>query len=244
MSSVLRSQRPWVKVCGVTRPEDAELAARLGATFVGINFWSGSKRRVELAAAREIANALAGSPAELAGVFVNEDPDQIEEIAAEVGLDRIQLHGDEPDDVVARFGARALRGLRAEGRVASLIENLSEAAGERENGSVDTWDEALERMGLPLQWKVFAVVLDSASAGVRYGGTGERWEWGSARALCARSPTPILIAGGITPENAVEALTTSGATGIDLASGVESSPGIKDREKMNRLFEEVARVRT
>jgi phosphoribosylanthranilate isomerase len=83
--------------------------------------------------------------------------------------------------------------------------------------------------------------LDSSTAGSRYGGAGEPWEWGRARALCERSPVPILIAGGVGPETAAEALAASGAAGVDVASGIESSPGIKDREKMVRLFEGVRR---
>jgi phosphoribosylanthranilate isomerase len=220
------------------------MPSRLGASFVGVNFWSGSKRKVEIGAAREITSALSGTPVELVGVFVNEPAARIEELAASVGLDRIQLHGDEPDELVARFGTRVLRGSSAGGRVATLVEELARPAGQRVSGARGTWDAALERSGLSLQWKVFAVVLDSVWAGERYGGTGERWEWSSVRTLCERSPTPILIAGGITPETVSEALLDTGAAGIDVASGVESSPGIKDREKMERLFEEVARVRT
>jgi phosphoribosylanthranilate isomerase len=237
--------RPWIKICGVTRPEDAVLAAALGATFVGVNFWPRSPRCVELAAAAEIAAALREKPNEdsqspaLAGVFVNESPQRIEEIAERVGLDYVQLHGDESDEVVVRFGRRALRGLRVERSVARLVDesNVLEAEGAEE--APGAFDAALERSGLSLQWKAFAVVLDSPRAGERYGGSGERWSWREVNALCARSSTPILIAGGVTPETAAEALAASGAAGVDLASGVESAPGIKDREKMVRLFEGV-----
>ena len=238
---------PWVKVCGVTRPEDAELAARLGARFVGVNFWSGSKRSVDVSAAREITNALAGVGAwphtELVGVFVNEDPERIEELAAEVGLDRVQLHGDEPGEIVARFGVRALRALRADGPIVNLASMLDSGSRSGENDPQRVWDAALETAGLTLQWRALAVLLDSGNAGARYGGTGETWDWTSVRGISARSPIPILIAGGVDPSNAGEALAASGASGVDVASGVESSPGIKDREKMERLFEEVARAR-
>jgi phosphoribosylanthranilate isomerase len=234
--------RPWVKVCGVTRPEDADLAARLGAALVGVNFWRGSKRRVERAAAREIAAALAGR-AELVGVFVNEEPERIEELAGEVGLDRVQLHGDEPDAVVARFGARALRGLRTEGRVARLVDACERVAASSTEAAGSAWEALLGESGLSLPRKLFALVLDSPAAGARYGGTGEGWEWRSVRALCGLSPAPVLIAGGVVPETAREILEATGAAGIDVASGVESTPGVKDHEKMERLFEEVARVR-
>ena len=234
--------RPWVKVCGVTRPEDAALAMRLGAAFVGVNFWSGSKRRVELGAAREIRSALA-EVTELVGVFVNEDPNRIAEVVATVGLDRIQLHGDESDEVVARFAARAFRALRAEGRVVELLDACSNSPAENATDARSACDSALERTGLSLQWKASAVVLDSGSAGQRFGGTGEAWCWSRAAGLCAASPTPILIAGGVGPETAREILDSTGAAGIDVASGIERSPGVKDRGMMERLFEEVSRVR-
>jgi phosphoribosylanthranilate isomerase len=234
--------RPWVKICGVTRPEDAELAARLGARFVGVNFWNGSKRRIDESAAREIAAAVP-EPVELVGVFVNEDPARIEEIAAATGLDRIQLHGDERNDIVAHFGRRALRAMRPDGPLASLVEVLAATAAERAYDGILAWDAALESAGLSLQWKVFAVILDSLHAGARYGGTGETWDWSLVRPLCERSPIPVLIAGGIEPSNAGRALLASRADGVDVASGVESASGIKDRDKMEKLFEEVARVR-
>jgi phosphoribosylanthranilate isomerase len=238
-------ERPWIKICGVTRPEDAALAAELGAAFVGINFWPYSKRHVEIDAADAIVAAAreAGSTAPATvGVFVDEDPARIEEIVESVGLDFVQLHGDEPDDVVARFGSRALRGLRAVGGVSRLLADCAALDGERAGEARRAFDAALDRAGLSLQWKAFAVVLDSPEAAAGYGGSGRPWSWGSARALCAFSPTPILIAGGVTPETAGAALVTSGAAGLDLASGVESAPGTKDREKMIRLFEEVRRV--
>jgi phosphoribosylanthranilate isomerase len=239
--------RPWVKICGVTRPDDARLAAELGATFVGVNFWPRSPRCVELTAAAEIAASLGEnsnrnsfSPA-LVGVFVNEAPERIEEIAETIGLDYVQLHGDEPGELVARFGSRALRGLRAEGIVGALLNDWASLDGERANDGAAAFDAALERSGLSLQWKAFALVLDSPRTGDRYGGTGAAWNWERARPLCKRSPTPILIAGGVTPESAGAALAASSAAGVDLASGVESAPGIKDREKMVRLFEGVRR---
>lgn len=253
---------PWVKICGVTRADDALVAARLGAAFVGINFWSGSKRHVSPRAAREIATVLPRTTL-LVGVFVNEEPARIDDLVAELGLDLVQLHGDEPDDVVVRYAPRALRGLSASGRVADLIDacarlertvDVSNAGSESGLSRVEprvsaddsghTWDSTLESTGLSLHWRLFACVVDAPNVGAQYGGVGEAWNWSSVRPLVARSPTPILVAGGVRPENVREILETTGAAGIDVASGVESEPGIKDRVAMTRLFDEVARART
>ena len=207
--------RPWVKICGVRRPEDAELAARLGATMIGLNFWPRSRRCVERAAAREIAAALDGRVLRV-GVFVDEEVDRIEATIAEVGLDLVQLHGDEPEEVVARFGRRAIRARRP---AAAPI-----------GGTV----------------AVFAYLVDAPArpgAAREPGGTGRSWDWSAARPFVVGCGAPVLIAGGVTADNAARALAESGAAGVDVASGVESAPGVKDPEKMERLFEEVRGVR-
>jgi phosphoribosylanthranilate isomerase len=228
------ARRPWVKVCGVTRPEDAALAVGLGATLVGVNFWPRSKRRVEPARAREIVAAVAGR-APVVGVFVDEDPERIEELLASIGLDLVQLHGDEPEEVVARFGPSALRALRAQpGRGSTAQKRPMKGVPLSLRQHVFP---AVDRLG-----ECFALLLDGP-AGERYGGTGEPWDWQLARTAVAATRVPVLIAGGIRPETAAEALTASGAAGVDVASGVEASPGIKDPEKMKRLMESVRGVR-
>jgi phosphoribosylanthranilate isomerase len=206
---------PWVKICGVRRPEDGELAARLGATMIGLNFWPRSRRRVERSAAREIAAAIEGRALRV-GVFVDEEVGRIEATIAEVGLDLVQLHGDEPEAVVARFGARAIRVRRS----AAPLDAGAAA--------------------------VFAYLLDApARPGPtpEPGGTGRSWDWSLAGPFVAGCGAPVLIAGGVTAANAARALAESGAAGVDVASGVESAPGVKDPEKMERLFEEVRGVR-
>jgi phosphoribosylanthranilate isomerase len=100
-----------VKICGVTRPADAEAAARAGADLVGMILWAPSPRSVDRAGARRVREAIPAG-VEAVGVFVDEDPDVVAELAEELGLDRIQLHGSEPPAVVERFRARALRGVR------------------------------------------------------------------------------------------------------------------------------------
>jgi phosphoribosylanthranilate isomerase len=100
-----------VKVCGVTRPGDARAAAEAGASLVGMILWAPSPRSVDLAGAERVRDAIPEG-VEAVGVFVDEDPDRVEELAERLRLDRVQLHGSEPEAVVRRFGARALRGVR------------------------------------------------------------------------------------------------------------------------------------
>lgn len=220
---------PWIKICGVTRPEDAALAARLGADFVGINFWPRSPRFVaDLERARELAAAARQSSGALrvAGVFVDQEPGWIDEVVDRAGLDLVQLHGDEPDEVVARFAPRAVCALGAETYARATAE--AGASGVRSKG------EALRRQ----KAAVFAWLLESPAAGPVRGGSGVAWKWSAARGWVeALAPTPAFVAGGVRPENVREALAVSGARGVDVASGVESAPGVKDPERMKRLFE-------
>lgn len=220
---------PWIKICGVTRPEDAALAARLGAGFVGINYWPRSPRFVaDLGRAWEIAQAArdADGAVRVAGVFVDQEPAWIDEVIERGGLDLVQLHGDEPGEVVARFAPRVLRALGAEAYTRAAAE--AGASSERSKG----------RAFFQQNVSVFAWLLESPAAGGMRGGTGVAWEWSAARGLIeVLAPTPVFVAGGLRPENVREALDGSGARGADVASGVETTPGIKDPERMKRLFE-------
>lgn len=198
--------RPRVKICGVTRIEDAELAIELGADFLGLNFYPQSPRCVDLATARRIAAAVAGR-ARLVAVTVNAGRRRIEEIQPLVEL--IQFHGDEGPAAVRPWAERAIKVLRPE-------------AGETDAAALypDVWGFLLEprRPG--------------------YGGSGRPWDWAAA----ARPGTdrPVFVAGGIDPANARRA--AAGAWGIDVCSGVESRPGVKDADLMKRLFSELRRV--
>ena len=209
-------RRKRVKICGLTRPADAELAVSLGADLLGLNFWPGSVRHLEPAVAREIADAVRGD-ATLVGVFVNEEPARVEEIATEVGLDLLQFHGDERPADLAAFGARAIKAVRF-------------------TGAPDPGVLA----GYPSAWGF----LVEARADGTYGGAGQGWDYGAARTLAGGelADRPLLIAGGLRPENVGAAIEASGAWGVDVATGVESEPGIKDRSKLERFFAEVRRA--
>jgi len=222
-------RHPLVKICGVTRPADARLALELGADLVGLNFWPGSPRRIDERAAREIAGLVHGR-ARLVGVFVNEPSARIAELRKALGLDLLQLHGDEPESELAAAAEHLIR-----------VERADELELERgEDGANRARQQRANSFGSVLP----SLFLVDAPRDARYGGTGEEWNWKAVSRWIAACPRPVLVAGGVRPENARRALRESGAAGIDVASGVESAPGIKDAEKMRRLFEEVRRVAT
>lgn len=201
--------RPIIKICGVTRPEDAVAAVELGADLLGLNFYGGSSRCVELARAREIAAAV-GRRRPLVGVFVDAPLGVIEESVEAVGLDLVQLHGDEAPELAAALGPQAIRAFRV--------------------------GEGLDAAALDAYPGVWGFLFDGGGTGL-YGGSGREWGWGRLAGL--RTAKPWLVAGGIRPGNARRALTASGAHGVDVCTGVESAPGRKDRSRMERLFEEV-----
>jgi len=197
-----------IKICGLTREEDALAAVDLGADLLGLNFWPTSPRFVDLDRARAIADAVRGRGALRVGVFVNEPVARVREILERVGLDLAQLHGDEPTADHEALAGRAIRVFRG----------------------VPAPEDA---RATPPVW---GALVDGA-VGARYGGTGEGWDYAALASW--RGPRPLLVAGGIRPGNAAAALAASGADGVDVASGVERAPGIKDRERMRRLIEEI-----
>lgn len=214
--------RPLVKICGVTTVADALAAVELGADLVGLNFHPPSPRCLDPGRAAEVAAAVRERGAgrvRVVGVFVDRPRREIEAIDAAVGLDLVQLHGDEPAAEVAAFGGRALQVLRLPPGAAPPAADL---------------DAALAAH--PAAWGfLFDVRHESL-----YGGTGESWRWRAVAGLA--DPRPRLVAGGIRPENARRALDESGAAGVDVCSGVESAPGVKDRGKMARLFAALAAI--
>ncbi len=203
--------RPLVKICGITRVEDALRAAEWGADFVGLNLFPQSPRSLSLGRALQIADAVRGH-VKLVGVFVNLPTPQLLATVDTLGLDLAQLHGDEWPDEVAALGRRAIKVFR----------------------SLPVTQVQLARF--PSVW---GFLVDTPSAKL-YGGTGITWDWRSLAAV--RTAKPLLVAGGIGPRNVVRALAESGATGVDVNSGVEVSPGVKDPEKMQQLFEELDRA--
>jgi phosphoribosylanthranilate isomerase len=200
---------PRVKICGITRHEDAEHAASLGAWAIGFNFWEGSKRRCDPGVAAGIARALRRR-VEPVGVFVNPTLDEVVRLAEGVGLTHVQLHGDEGPSfctaVAERTGARVIKALGV-------------------GSGADIRDA--ERFHTDFH------LLDAA-AGAAYGGTGRTWDW--ALSLQRHSKVPLILSGGLTPDNVAEGIAAVHPWGVDVASGVEAAPGIKDPAKVEAFI--------
>jgi phosphoribosylanthranilate isomerase len=195
-----------IKVCGITNIEDARTAAEAGADAIGLVF-AESPRKVGVEEAREVAAALPEDILKV-GVFVNEEPGEVVRIAREVGLDYVQLHGDEgPEDVTAARGSgvKVIKALRVRD-AADLAE--------------------IDGYGADLY------LLDAYSEKAR-GGTGTRFDWGLAKSLKGRAN--ILISGGLGPENVRDAVSFFEPWGVDASSSLESAPGKKDRDRVRRF---------
>ncbi len=204
--------RVKVKICGIRSVEEAEAALDAGADALGFNFWPKSPRYITPKSAGEIIARL--SPmASTVGVFVNEDAARILEIATELRLSAVQLHGDESPDYCARLSSiKTIKAIRV-GQDFDLrvIEGYS----------------------------VAMVLLDSDIKG-SYGGTGRRFDWRIA--VEAKRLAPIILAGGINTENVWDAITHVRPAAIDVCSGVEAEPGRKDLNKLRSFMAVVARA--
>ena len=195
-----------VKVCGITSPEDARVAAGSGADAIGLVF-AESPRRVSAGEARGISAALPQGVAKV-GVFMDEKPEEVLRIAREVGLDYAQLHGDETAEEVAAVregGLKVIKALRVRG-----AESL----------------EALGESGADL------LLLDAYSEGMR-GGTGKRFDWGLAKGLKAYAN--ILVSGGLSAENVREVVELFEPYGVDASSSLEDAPGKKNKDRVRRF---------
>ena len=195
-----------VKVCGLTRPEDVELACALGARYLGFNFSAASPRRIGLAAAREVAG-VAPSGVFRVGVFVEEGPDEILRAVDAARLDFVQLHRPlEAEDL-----AGAPRPVFAVSRVGSAVSPPADS----------------------LLARCHAILFDTSVPDAP-GGTGRPFEW--ALVGGRRWPIPVFLAGGLTAENVGEAIARGHPAAVDVASGVETAPGVKDSERLTRFF--------
>ena len=202
-----------IKICGVTEVEDARDAARLGAAAIGLNFSKESPRRITAERAVKIIDALPPFVVSV-GVFVNfEDPQALEDFALSIRLDAVQLHGDESPDYC------------------SMISRVKVIKAFRVN-------EKFRVAGLR-RYRVSGFLLDACSRkGV--GGTGETFEWSQAGG--ANALGPVVLAGGLRPENVGDAILELHPFAVDVASGVEESPGKKNYQLMRRFVEAVQRA--
>jgi phosphoribosylanthranilate isomerase len=201
-----------VKICGLTRPEDADLAVSSGAWAIGMIFYAESPRHVDVETAAAIATAYRRRT-EVVGVFVNASLDDVLATTGSVPLTMLQFHGDEGPAYCAeagrRTGLKVMKAVRA--KDAHAVKALS-------------------------AFKTDFHMLDAYVPG-SYGGTGERFDWELA-AVHPGTP-PVVLSGGLTPENVGDALAVVQPFAVDVASGVEAAPGVKDPERVRRFFEAV-----
>lgn len=190
-----------VKICGIRTVEHAVAAAEAGADFVGFVF-AESRRRITPVEAATIARALPSHVARV-GLFVNEAVETIRDVVATVGLDYVQLCGDEPPELCAALPTPVIKTFHVAGR------------------------EALAKLPA-YDGKVALYLLDGFQAG-RYGGTGQTFDWAIARE--AAQERPVMVAGGLNPENVAQAIAQARPWGVDVSSGVETD-GVKDVVKI------------
>jgi phosphoribosylanthranilate isomerase len=199
-----------IKFCGITRLEDAEQAVQLGAWAIGLNHWEGSPRRCDPATAVRITAAVRRRVL-VAGVFVNPSLDEVARAAEDESLAMVQLHGDEgPDycrEVARRTGCKVIKAIRVRS-TADLV-------------AAETFRTDYH-------------LLDAHRTGAR-GGTGESFDWELLTGR--RSSVPMILAGGLTPANVGEAISIARPFAVDVASGIESAPGIKDHALMAAFAE-------
>ena len=214
----------WIKICATTNLDDARAALDAGANALGF-ILTASPRQITPEKAAEIISALPPS-VEKIGVVVNESPEDLARLATDVGLTGLQLQGDEPAEQLPEF-RRAL-GLRKIIKTLQARELLA--------------DPAILDAYLAQRPSYDGILLDSGSAAAR-GGTGQRFDWNVMLPLVERikEVAPVVIAGGLNPENVAEAIRLFDPCGVDVVSGVEREPGKKDATKM-RAFVEAART--
>ncbi len=201
-----------VKICGITNYEDAATALDMGADLLGFNFYKKSPRYVPPEKAQQIINMLPGF-VDIAGVFVNESMERINETKNLCQLDWVQLHGDESPEFCKQFlshNVKVMKAIRVKDRndVQSAEDYFTDA-----------------------------ILLDAFDP-EKYGGTGLTFDWNVVGHINKR----VFLAGGINPDNAAEAAEL-GVYGIDVCSGIEAEPGKKDHNKVKKLFENIRHLR-
>ena len=201
-----------IKHCGITSLDDAHRAAEAGAWALGMIFWPGSLRRCELDEAQLIGTALRRT-VHLTGVFVNARLEEIDVVVQAAGLELVQLHGDEGpafcSEVARRTGTKVIKAVRVQSRA-----TLQAAAA----------------------YHTDFLLLDAHVEGVP-GGTGQTIDWDLVRQ--ARLVAPIILSGGLTPDNVAAAIAATEPFAVDVASGTESAPGVKDPAKLQAFHEAV-----
>ncbi len=201
--------RTRVKICGITRPEDALAIAAAGADAIGLLFYPPSKRAVDIETAAQI---LAGLPSfiTITAIFVDEQPERVEQVCEALPIDLLQFHGSENASYCNAFHKPYVKALRV-----SDGENLT--------AHIESWHTAR------------GVLLDTWMEGSA-GGSGERFDW---QLIPGELRSSIILAGGLKPDNVAEAVTQISPYGVDVSGGVEDSPGIKSAKKIQNFMQAV-----
>jgi len=194
-----------VKVCGVKNLEDAIFAVEMRADFIGLNFWRGTKRNIEMAMAKEVILKVRDKT-KAVGVFVNQPLDFVKSVIDEIGIDMVQLHGDESPEYCQQISIPVIKVLRL--------------------GNEDD-------LNLMEKYRDVIWLIDSKTE--KYGGSGVKTDWALARRAKEKAGR-IILAGGLNPENVKEAIAVVEPWAVDVASGVEIEPGVKDHNKLKAFF--------
>ena len=199
-----------IKFCGLTRAEDVRLAVELGVDYVGLVFAPHSPRRLLLGQARMLRELV---PEEIAVVALVMDNtrSEIEHIVESLQPDLLQFHGSEDDTLATSFGRPYWKAIAMGGQDESVFASLSDYPG------------------------AHGFLFDGHAAGEQ-GGSGQRFDW---RRMPTSTDRPFLLAGGLSPENVALALRTARPWGVDVSSGIESAPGVKDADRMRRFVDAV-----
>jgi phosphoribosylanthranilate isomerase len=208
----VKQQRTRIKFCGITRTEDALAAVALGVDALGLIFAAGSPRQLDLAAAAAIRRRIPPLVT-VVTLLRNHSAAQVREIIATVQPQLLQFHGDEDPAFCAGFGLPYMKAVGMKG----LAKPLAEVARDYASAA--------------------ALLLDGHAPG-EAGGRGESFDWNSIAAV----DKPIVLAGGLKPENVAEAVRIARPYAVDVSSGIESAPGIKDSGKMEAFVRQVAGV--
>jgi len=203
--------RTRVKICGITRSEDAHSASRLGADAIGMVFYEASPRNVSIEQAKTLTCSMLPFTS-CVGLFVDADPEFVRQVIASVPLDMLQFHGNESADFCDQFNKPYIKAIRMKSGV-SVEERMREYP------------------------RAAGILLDSFSTSVA-GGSGETFDWSL---IPGNGSLPIILAGGLEPGNVSQAIQAVRPYAVDVSSGVEHSKGIKDADKMSAFINEVNR---
>ncbi len=208
-SRVRHFVRTRIKICGITRPEDAEFAAAAGADAIGLVFCAASPRAVTIQQAQAIT-ARVPPFVSVVGVFADDDPDEIREILQAVRIDILQFHGEETPENCRMFDKPYLKAvrMRPDSHLEAVAREFPHACG---------------------------LLLDTYSERAA-GGTGEIFDWARVPAGLGK---PLVLAGGLTPDNVASAIASVGPYAVDVSSGVERAKGVKDADKIEAFVRAV-----